>query len=151
MCTTKRMEKYHNNQQSKIPLGAKTTEKTDMSPDSSRRKAPSGPFKNFAAAKSVPRRSRTTWNFPISWSWGSKITKGRVGLFLFVYSFPGFQYCTLSEGLLCLKIQSSFRCTNWQYHQSRVEWSNSRHCTINANHPPNSRVLQDHNACSHKV
>ena len=37
------------------------------------------PFLQFGAFKSVARRSQTTWNSPISWSWGSKIVKGSVG------------------------------------------------------------------------
>ena len=40
---------------------------------------PDEPFHNFGASKSVARRSRTTYNMPVSWSLGSKIVKGLVG------------------------------------------------------------------------
>ena len=41
---------------------------------------PDRPFHNFWALKSVARRSATTSNSEISWSLGSKIVKGPVGI-----------------------------------------------------------------------
>ena len=60
-------------------------------------------FHNFGAYKSGARRSWTTLNSPISWSWGSKSVKGPAGYLFFFVRNPT-EHFTVSKPIVICRL-----------------------------------------------